>query len=330
MKPIRIGILGASEIAFRRFLPALKKDSRFEYVGIAFYRDQDAEKAKLFQDQYGGEIFFGFDKIIKNLDVDAVYVPQPPGLHFVYAKQVLDEGKQLFLEKPFTTSLETTETLVLEAREKSLAAVENYMFRFHKQINEFIRLSQSGIVGQLSKFEVRFAFPLRQKNDFRYIKALGGGALFDCGGYVIMLSDILVGGDGIIHPEKPVFERGFEIDMGGSGTMISSSSGIVCVFSFGMDNDYACYAKAFGTKGVLVAPRVFTAPFDFDVNFQVFSCDEKTLEQEIKVGTDDTFLQSLDNFYQAVTSPEKRDENYSRIIKQAHFINEMQGLWEHK
>ena len=35
MKKIRLGILGTSEIAFRRFLPALKKHNEFEYIGVA-------------------------------------------------------------------------------------------------------------------------------------------------------------------------------------------------------------------------------------------------------------------------------------------------------
>ncbi|MGY5216683.1 hypothetical protein [Clostridium butyricum] len=35
MNKIRIGILGTSEIAFRRFLPVLKNNSNFIYVGVA-------------------------------------------------------------------------------------------------------------------------------------------------------------------------------------------------------------------------------------------------------------------------------------------------------
>jgi len=327
-KTISIGILGASEIAFRRFLPALTKDARFHYVGVAYYREQDAEKVKAFKEQFGGEVFFGFDSLIHNPDVDAIYVPQPPALHFQYGKQVLEAGKHLFMEKPFTTDEAKTKELIELAKAKDKATIENYMFRFHKQIDRFAEIAHSGLIGQLDHFEVRFAFPLRQLNDFRYNKALGGGALLDCGGYTIMLSNILVGGDGQIHPNQPLFEKekGFEVDMGGSGTMVSSSAGTRCLFSFGMDHEYACYAKAFGSKGVLVAPRVLTAPSDFDVKFQTWDQNQATLQQEIEIGIDDSFLKSIDNFYSAVISSEKREENYSRILKQAHFIEAMQSF----
>jgi NDP-hexose-3-ketoreductase len=324
MKKIRIAILGASEIAFRRFLPAIKKDNRFEYVGVAYYRDQDIEKAKSFQNLYGGEVFVGFDKVINNSGIDAIYVPQPPALHYQYGKNVLDSGKCLFMEKPFTNSLSKTRELIKEAKEKNVASIENYMFRFHKQIPAFIRIANSGRIGTIDHYEVRFAFPLRQQNDFRYIKVLGGGALLDCGGYTIMLSNILVGGDGLLVPDKAIFKKGYEVDMGGSGSIISLSSGLRCLFSFGMDDEYACYAKAFGSKGVLVAPRVLTAPCDFDVKFQLFDQNELALQEEMEIGSDDSFLKSINNFYEAFTLDDKRDENYCKILKQAEFIEQMQ------
>lgn len=324
MRAIRVAILGASEIAFRRFLPAIKKDPRFEYVGVAYYRDQDIEKAQSFKSQFGGEVFLGFERVFQDPTIEAVYVPQPPALHYQYGKAVLDANKHLFMEKPFTTSLAWSQELVDEAKAKRLAVTENYMFRFHKQIAEFIKISNSGILGSIDYFEVRFSFPLRQQNDFRYRKALGGGALLDCGGYTIMLSDILVGGNGTIHPNKPVFEKGFEVDMKGSGAMVSADGATRCDCSFSMDDEYACYAKAFGTKGVLVAPRVLTAPCDFDVKFQLLKQDGSSLTKEIEIGTDDSFLKSLNNFYEAVTSSDNREANYSRILKQAQFIEQMQ------
>jgi NDP-hexose-3-ketoreductase len=322
-KPIKIAILGASEIAFRRFLPAIKKDSRFEYVGVAYFREQDKDKAFSFKQDFGGEVLLGFDKVFADESIDAVYVPQPPALHYQYGKMVLESGKHLFMEKPFTDALKTTNELVSLARERNLAISENYMFRFHKQIIEFQRLLAEGIIGKIKQFSVRFSFPLRELNDFRYKKSLGGGSILDCGGYTIMLSDILLGGDGKIVEFTPSFIYGFEVDMRGAGIMKSESTGLLCNFSFGMDDDYECSAKAFGEKGILIAPRVITAPADFDVHFQVL--DERGIcKEDIEIGKDDSFLKSIDNFWQAIQSSENRFENYSRILKQAAYIEKLQ------
>ncbi len=325
MEPIHLVIIGASEIAYRRFLPALSKDPRFHYVGVAIEREQDEEKAKLFQRDFGGQIIHGYLNAIRMAEVQAVYVPQPPALHFQFGKAVLEAGKHLFMEKPFTTSLEDSLTLLGLAQEKGLAVIENYMFRFHKQITSFIELSkQQELIGDLQSYEVRFSFPQRATNDFRYMKALGGGALFDCGGYTIMLSNILLGGQGKIAEFKPVYKPEFEVDIEGMGTM-KSENGPLCRFSFGMANPYCCYAKAYGSKGVLVAPRVLTAPFDFDVRFELYDSNNELI-REIEIGEDDTFLKSIHNFYNCIADAACRKDNFERIRKQAILIEDTMKL----
>lgn len=322
-KKIRIVILGASEIAFRRFLPALKKDARFEYVGVAYYREQDKDKAGEFQRLFGGQIFTNFESAIKNNNVDAVYVPQPPALHYKYGKMVLEAGKHLFMEKPFTTRQKDTEELLELAKMRHLVAYENYMFKYHNQINKFFELCKSGIVGDISHYETKFCFPLRNTSDFRYSKDLGGGALLDCGGYPIMLSSLLMGDNAILLPGRPLYENQFEVDMHGSGRMLSSNKMIWCDFYFGMNDEYSCYVKAIGAKGILVAPRIFTAPADFDVTFERYDKQNNLLET-IEVGIDDAFLKSIDNFYQSIFNDNVKESNYSIIKKQSYFIDMMQ------
>lgn len=319
-RKIGIVILGASEIAFRRFFPALKKDERFEYIGVAYYREQDAEFAKQFKETYGGEIFTSFETAINDPRVDAVYVPQPPALHHRYGKMVLEAGKHLFMEKPFTTSLEDSKELVELAKEKDLAVIENYMFRFHKQISEFKRIAESGILGEIDHYETRFSFPLRQKNDFRYVKELGGGALLDCGGYPIYLGNILTDWKGKLVNAELIYEDGYEVDMHGRGTLLVES-GPSCHCSFGMNDEYCCYAKAFGSKGTLIAPRVLTAPADMDVKFSIEWKDGNV--EEVDVGTDDSFLKSIGYFHDCIQNKETREDSFARILRQAESIEAM-------
>ena len=319
MKKINIAILGASEIAFRRFLPALMKDNRFKYVGVGYYRIEDSEKVKQFKENYGGEIFNSFEEVLNNPNIDAIYVPQPPALHYKYGKMVLDSNKHLFMEKPFTISYDDTINLIDLANDRNLAVCENYMFRFHKQITAFIKLVNEGKIGKLDRYEVKFCFPLRQANDFRYIKALGGGALLDCGGYTIMLSDILSNYEGKIYPNKPVYEEGYEVDMHGSGRIISDN--IKCDFFFFFNDEYSCSLKAYGDKGMLYANRILTAPNDFDVNFEYVNINN--VKEIINVGTDDSFLKSIDNFYNSIVNNDVRKDNMKKIIRQASLIDEM-------
>lgn len=322
-KKIRLAILGASEIAFRRFLPALKLCNDFEYAGVAIYRKEDEEKAKDFKAFYGGEIIKGFETVFSDPSIDAVYIPQPPALHYQFGRQALMHGKHVFMEKPFCDSLERAVSLIDLAKQKNLAATENYMFRFHDQIARFIEISADGTIGKINKFEVRFSFPLRSKNDFRYEKELGGGALLDCGGYVLMLSTILLGKQSSLLSFRGIYETEYAVDMGGIGTMVNPG-GLNCDFSYSMDAPYCCYAKAYGDKGTLIAPRILTAPNNLEVEF--FLEDLQGRQQKIiRIGKDDSFLKSLNNFKTAIEDEQVRNENFGLILNQAKLVEELKS-----
>ena len=94
---IRIGILGCAEIAFRRFLPALMENKEFECVCIA--EEYDKSKLEQFEKEFGIKSAENFQAIIEDENIDAVYIPLPPALHFPYAKAALEHGKHVFVEK---------------------------------------------------------------------------------------------------------------------------------------------------------------------------------------------------------------------------------------
>ena len=184
----KIGIICPSEIAFRRFLPALNEAGCFEYAGVAIASKEEfvgatdvilakeRVKAQTFVDNYGGKIYEGYSTLIHSNEVDAIYLPLPPGLHYKWAKEALAAGKHILCEKPCTTALVNTEDLLKDADEKGLAVHENYMFAFHEQLEAVNDIVRSGEIGDVRLYRISFGFPMRAQNDFRYNKALGGGA----------------------------------------------------------------------------------------------------------------------------------------------------------
>ena len=139
---IRIGIICPSEIALRRFMPALEKLDGFTFVGVAVadcnewkgvneaMLNAEKNKAALFVKAFGGKVFESYTSLIHSDEVDAIYVPLPPGLHFYWANKALEAGKHVLVEKPATTSLADTNVLIQLAAKKNLALHENYMFVF--------------------------------------------------------------------------------------------------------------------------------------------------------------------------------------------------------
>lgn len=334
---IRIGIICPSEIAARRFLPALQKAENICFAGVAIadkmeFKDVtdvviEAERAKALAmiDNYGGRLFESYHALITSDKVDAVYLPLPPGLHYQWAKQALEAGKHILVEKPATTSLIDTRNLIELAREKKLAIHENYMFVFHKQIQEVNDIVASGEIGDVRLYRIDFGFPMRAATDFRYKKALGGGALLDCGGYILKYALLLLGNTSKIEYARLNDIEGFEVDMYGS-CAISNHQGQIAQVSFGMDNDYRCSLEVWGSKGTLRSGRIFTAPEGFIPSYTISRNGEIT---EGKFSADDAFLKSIQRFEECVTSDDVRKENYRILMEQAELVEEFEDKANH-
>ena len=312
MKKIRLGILGTSEIAFRRFLPALKKHSEFEYIGVA---SRNIEKTKLFVESYGGKGYSSYDELLQDKNIDAVYIPLPPALHFEWGKKALQAGKHILMEKPFCVNLQQTEELIELAKERNLAVHENYMFMYHKQLTKIKEIIDSGYLGKIRLYRIAFGFPMREKNDFRYNKELGGGALLDCGGYTLKLANYLLGDTTKVVCSNLVKED-FEVDLYGNATL-QNDKGITAQVSFGMDNAYKCELEVWGSKATLKAPRIFTAPDNLDVNLEFI--DNNGIKN-INVGIDNQFYNSIDYLKKCIIDSSIRVNNYIYIEKQSKLI----------
>ena len=330
---MRIGIICPSEIAFRRFLPALKKMD-FDYVGVAYATaeewfgkdvndassaviDNERKKAESFKETYGGKVFNGYDALLTSGEIDAVYLPLPPALHYKWAKRALEKGLHVLVEKPSTASLADTEELVRLAKEKGRALHENYMFVFHSQIETINEVVRSGAIGEVRLFRIDFGFPDRGKNDFRYNKALGGGALLDCGGYTFKYANLLLGGNAEVKTANVLYTDKYDVEIAGSATL-QNDKGQVAQVSFGMDNDYRCSVEIWGSLGTLRSGRILTAPEGFVPSYEI-SKNGKT--ERFEMQADDAFYKSLRHFESCIKNENDRKRNYAALLKQSSLVN---------
>lgn len=319
---IRLAVLTPAEIAERRFMPALLQSPDFSFVGVGMRRKEKAEK---FLSQYPGRLFESYDAVVDADDVDAIYIPLPPALHFAWAKEALLHGKHVLLEKPFTVTRKEAEELLSLAKERSLALHENYMFIYHKQFAEILHLIQDGAIGDVRLYRMSFGFPMRPAGDFRYDKALGGGALSDAGGYCLKAATWLLGETAHVTAATANFVPEFPVDLFGSATVVNED-GVTAQLSFGMDNNYKCSLEIWGSKGTLATNRFFTAPAGFTPTAVIEKNGEHT---EVALSPDDTFLKSIEAFHTCITKQAAREANYRAIETQAKLMEayrELAGL----
>lgn len=309
----RIGVIGTSDIAFRRFLPALMKSKDFKYVGVA---SRNYERTKRFIELYGGRGYGNYSDLIESEDVEVLYLPLPPALHYEFAKKSLECGKHVLIEKPFTTKLSHTKDLLELARIKNLTINENYGFIYHSQLEYINRLLQEEHIGKINLCRIAFGYPLRQADDFRYNKELGGGALLDCGGYPLKLAMLLLGNTARVTTAKLNYDTRYEVDLFGSATL-ENDQGLVAQISFGMDNAYKCEFEAWCSKGTLLATRIFTAGDEFNPELIL---KYSNYEKKILLPADDQFLKTINILAKCMRSSEMRERSHQEIISQGKAI----------
>jgi predicted dehydrogenase/nucleoside-diphosphate-sugar epimerase len=96
------------------------------------------------------------------LGVELVHLTVPPGLHVSLARQALDLGLGVFLEKPMALCAKETRELVSHAQELNLPLAVNLNNVFHPT---FVRLTErlaAGEVGKVQHVRVCLSVPLRQ------------------------------------------------------------------------------------------------------------------------------------------------------------------------
>ena len=318
-----LGILGAADIAYRRFLPALGKCPDITYAGVA---SRTPGKGLKFQETYGGKVYDSYDALLADSTIDAVYVPLPPALHYEWGKKVLEVGKHLLMEKPFTTSYRNTKELIQKAETQNLVVFENYMFLHHAQFVTLRKWIDSGKLGVLRQIRTAFTFPFRGEDDFRYNAQLGGGALFDCGGYPLLLVSELLGESIELCWAGTHYDKKYKVDTGGSA-VFCNRDGITAHIFYGMDDTYRCEVELWGNKSSLRTDRIFTAPNNL---IPIFYLNSTEGTQELKLQEDDQVRNSLKYFIELFDCTEERKRNTQRILLQSQLIDRMNHFFAAK
>jgi predicted dehydrogenase len=90
-----------------------------------------------------------FDEILSDPEVDAVVIATPVVTHYDLAKQALNAGKHVFVEKPQAQSSTEAEELYALAQEKGLVLMPGYLLLYHPAIEMLKELVSTGELGDV-------------------------------------------------------------------------------------------------------------------------------------------------------------------------------------
>ncbi len=99
------------------------------------------------------EVTTEFADVLKSPSIDAVAVVTPVWTHFELAKLALMNGKHVFVEKPFTSTIEQAQELIELAERKNLRIMVDHTFLFSGPVMKIRELVDAGVLGQLYYFD---------------------------------------------------------------------------------------------------------------------------------------------------------------------------------
>jgi len=90
---------------------------------------------------------------IGSTDLDAIAVVTPVWTHYELAKAALENGKHVFVEKPFTTNVKQAEELIELAIRKNLKIMIDHTFLFTAAVRKIHQLIEEGALGPLYYYD---------------------------------------------------------------------------------------------------------------------------------------------------------------------------------
>lgn len=293
-QPLRLGVLGCADIAWRRTLPAV---SAAPSVRLAAVASRAPGKAEAFAERFGCEAVHGYQRLLDRRDIDALYIPVPVGLRREWVGRALRSGRHVLAEKPLTTDAGHATELVGLAERCGVVLKENFTFPHHAQHVRVRGLLEAGEVGRVRAFMSEFGVPERDPGDIRVDPALGGGALLDVGVYPLRIAQYFFGGrlrvrGAVLHTDPAT-----GVDTGG-GALLDTPEGTVVQLGFGFGLHYRNTYTHWGADGTLRLDRAFTPPETFRPTVQVQRQDGSS--SSIEIDADHQFRNTLEAFAAAV------------------------------
>jgi len=92
-------------------------------------------------------------EVTGSAEIDAVAIVTPVWTHYELAKAALENGKHVFVEKPFTNSSAKAEELIELAEKKNLRIMVDHTFLFTGAVKKIHELIQDGSVGKLYYYD---------------------------------------------------------------------------------------------------------------------------------------------------------------------------------
>jgi len=147
---MRIGVVG-----YGYWGPNIVRNLRgLEGCKVAAVCDQSPAALKRIKQAYPDlAVTTQSSELLTSTEIDAIAVVTPVCTHFELAKAALENGKHVFVEKPFTSTTRQAEELIELADRKNLKIMVDHTFLFTGAVRKIRELIDEGVLGDLYYYD---------------------------------------------------------------------------------------------------------------------------------------------------------------------------------
>lgn len=141
---LRIAIVGCGKVADQH-VDAIHRVADCKIVAVC---DRELLMARQLGERFGiSGCFSDLHEMLRSTSVDVVHITTPPQSHYSLARQCLEAGSYVYLEKPFTITAHEAKTLIELAENSGLKITVGHNYLFTLEMLEMRRLVKDGFLG---------------------------------------------------------------------------------------------------------------------------------------------------------------------------------------
>jgi predicted dehydrogenase len=162
MKPLRVAIVGLGYWGPNW----LRNFSALDECEVAYACDLSDARLKKFSRMYPGTTFTkSYDEVLADSTVQAVVIATPTSTHFQLAKDALNAGMHVLVEKPMTSTSKEAAELTALAKKNKLQLLVDHTFAYTQAVAKIAEYADAGKLGNLLYFDsTRINLGLIQKD----------------------------------------------------------------------------------------------------------------------------------------------------------------------
>jgi predicted dehydrogenase len=162
MSPTTIGVIGCGYWGPN----LLRNFSENEEARLRWMCDLDARRLETLGRRYpSAQTTIDYRQLLADPQLDAIVISTPVSTHYNFAREALEAGKHVLIEKPFTASTREAERLIALAEARQLTLMVDHTFIYTGAVRKIKEIVSSGELGDLLYFDsIRINLGLFQRD----------------------------------------------------------------------------------------------------------------------------------------------------------------------